>query len=282
MPIPGVRRLHDRMAGGSDFGMSPSSAHVPSIKVLGVRVHMVQIPEVVQLIAQWIESDRQKCHQIVNTGMHGIMEAHKSLDFKCILNSADLFFPDGIAVAWIANRRGFPLKKQGTGPGLLREYCQLARGKGYKNFFYGDTEETLRRLVENLTKDFPELKIAGTCSPPFRSLTPEEDEAVVRMINHAKPDVLWVGLGCPKQERWIYEHKDRLAVPVAIGVGASFKFYSGQVKRAPAWVGDHGFEWLWRLILEPQRIWRRVIIDAPHFAFHVAMESLDSKRRGNG
>ena len=258
--------------------MNPSTAPVPFIKVLGVRVHMVQIPDVVDLTAHWIENDRSKCHHIVNTGMHGIMEAHKEPAFKAILNSADLFFPDGISVIWIANRRGFALNKQGTGPGLLREFCRIANEKSYASFFYGDTEETLKLLVTNLKKDFPELKIAGTYSPPFRPLTTQEDDAIIRMINDAKPDVLWVGLGCPKQEKWIFEHKDRLNVPVAIGVGAYFKFHSGQVKRAPSWLVDHGLEWLWRLFQEPRRVWRRVLLDAPRFIFYVTLESLGLKK----
>ena len=116
------------------------------------------------------------------------------------------------------------------------------------------------------------MQIAGTYSPPFGPLTPEEDEEVVQSINQAKPDVLWVGLGCPKQERWIYEHKHRLQVPVAIGIGAYFKFHSGQTKRAPTWVRNRGFEWLWRLWKEPKRIWRRVLIDTPNFAYHVGLE----------
>ena len=251
---------------------------IPSIHVLGVRVHMVQIPDVVHLIALWIEEGRARCHHIVNTGMHGIMEARRAPSFKAVLNSADLFFPDGISVVWVARRRGFNLKKEGTGPELMREFCRLADEKGYRNFFFGDTEETLQLLTANLTREFPALQVAGVYAPPFRPLAPDEDDAVVRMINETAPDILWVGLGCPKQERWIFEHKARLNVPVAIGVGASFKFYSGQVKRAPAWLRNLGFEWLWRLMLEPRRIWRRVLVDGTRFVWHVTLELAGLKK----
>lgn len=244
----------------------------PSIRILGVRVHMVQIPDVMNITADWIENSRHRCHQIVNTGMHGIMEARRDPGFKSVLNSADLFFPDGVSVIWVARRRGYRLKKQGTGPEFMRDFCRLADEKGYRNFFYGDTEETLGKLTANLAREFPALQVAGVYSPPFRPLTGEEDEAVVRLINESAPDILWVGLGCPKQEKWIYEHKDRLKVPVAIGVGAYFKFHGGQIKRAPRWLRDRGFEWLWRLMLEPRRIWPRVLIDGPRFGWHIALE----------
>jgi len=130
---------------------------VPHIRVLGVRVHMVQIPDVVEMMSHWLRNDRQKCHQVINTGMHGIMEGHKDEAFKAILNSADLFFPDGIAVILVARRHGFHLGKKGTGPELLREFCKVSAEYGYKNFFYGDTTETLEGMVANLKEEFPSL-----------------------------------------------------------------------------------------------------------------------------
>jgi N-acetylglucosaminyldiphosphoundecaprenol N-acetyl-beta-D-mannosaminyltransferase len=160
------------------------------------------------------------------------------------------------------------------------EFGRVADNKGYKYFVYGDTEETLQLLAEKLTGAFPGLKIVGLHSPPFRSLTPEEDESIIANINQAEPDVLWVGLGMPKQERWIFEHRDRLNVPVAVGAGASFKFLSGTAKRAPAWASNWGLEWLWRLAREPGRVWRRVFIDAPQFVGLVALELSGLKKYG--
>jgi N-acetylglucosaminyldiphosphoundecaprenol N-acetyl-beta-D-mannosaminyltransferase len=127
-------------------------------------------------------------------------------------------------------------------------------------------------LTQKLGDTFPGLKIAGAHSPPFRQLSPEEDAEEVRKINQSGADVVWVGLGLPKQERWMFEHRDKLEVPVLVGVGAAFKFLSGQVRRAPVWVGDHGLEWAWRFIQEPRRVWRRVLIDGPRFGCHVALE----------
>jgi len=251
---------------------------IPSIQILGSRVHMVQIPEVLELIAHWIEKESQKYHWIVVTGMHGALEAYRDVKFKAILNSADLFVPDGISLIWIARYRGFPLKKRVSGADLIWEYFKLANKKGYRNFFYGDTEKILQEMKEKLVIDFPNLKIRGCYSPPFRPLTPKEDEEIIKKINQAKPDVLWVGLGLPLQERWIFEHRDKLEVPVVIGVGAAFKFLSGKVKRAPTWIGNYGLEWLWRFFYEPRKLWRRVFIDIPMFIFLVFLELIGIKR----
>lgn len=252
--------------------MTANVEQVPSIRILGSRVHMVEIPDVVWLMDHWIQSEADTCHHVVNTGMHGIMEAHRDPEFKDILNAAALLAPDGILVVQIARLRGFPLQKKKTGPELMWEFSKTAGEKGYKYFILGDTEDTLRLLAAKLRQVFPGLVIAGVHSPPFRPLTPEEDDTVVRTINQSGADVLWVGLGMPKQERWIYEHRDRLRVPVAVGAGASFKFLIGTVRRAPSWVRNGGFEWLWRFSREPHRMWRRVFIDAPQFVSLVALE----------
>ena len=250
---------------------------IPSIQILGNRVHMVQTPEVVELMSHWIEKESQKCHWIVVTGMHGVMEGHRNKKFQEILNSADLFVPDGISLIWTANLRGFPLKKRVSGTDLMLEFFKIANEKGYKNYFFGDVEETLNSLKKKISTNFPNLKISGFYSPPFRSFTKKEDEEIVEKINQAKSDILWVGLGLPKQETWIFEHKDKLKVPVVVGVGAAFKFLSGKVKRPPGWIGNLGFEWLWRFFQEPKKIWRRVI-DIPWFVFLVLLELMGIKR----
>lgn len=253
---------------------------IPSIRILGSRVHMVEIPDVVRVMDHWIKTEPNKCHHVVNSGMHGIMEAHRDPQFKAVLNAAELFAPDGILVVLIARFRGFTVRKKNTGPELMWEFSKTANERGYKYFILGDTEDTLQLLKTKLTGAFPGLSIVGLHSPPFRPLTPEEDEAIVRAINQAGPDVLWVGLGMPKQEWWISEHRDRLSVPVVVGAGASFKFLSGAMSRAPYWVRNRGFEWLWRLAQEPRRVWRRVFVDAPRFVGLVALELTGLKKYG--
>lgn len=257
--------------------MKDTSEQVPSIRVLGMRVHLVQIPDTLNLLARWIE-ERSTCRYVVVTGMHGAMECRTHEDVKTICNSADLLVPDGISLVWVAKRRGHSLKKRVTGADLMLEFFKLAEDKAYRVFFYGDTKPTLEILKTKLNVEFPRLKIVGTYSPPFRVLTPEEKAQEVRLINESEADVVWVGLGFPKQERWMFENKDQLTAPVVVGVGAAFKYLSGQVSRAPNWVGDNGFEWLWRLVHEPRQVWRRVLYDMPRFAFHVALEESGLKK----
>ena len=243
----------------------------PFVRILGVRVHLVQIPEVLETFEDWIKN-RDGCRYVVATGMHGVMEAQRQEDFKSIVNAADLFVPDGISLVWTSRLRGHHLEKRVSGADLMREFIRLSEQRGYRNFFYGDTEDTLSLLVQQLKKDHPNLKIAGVHSPPFRPLSAAEEADQVRIINKSAADVLWVGLGLPKQERWMFQHKDELTVPVLVGVGAAFKFVSGRQKRAPAWLGDHGLEWAWRFAHEPRRVWRRVLLDGPRFAYNVALE----------
>ena len=260
--------------------MTLSLDKIPSMLILGVRVHLIHMGQVLNIIDDWIEH-RDRCHYIVATQMHGIMEARRDPDFKTILNSADLFVPDGFSLAWASRLRGFKLRHRVPGPDLFLEGCKLAAERGNRVFFYGDTEETLSSLTSHLQEIIPDLKIVGAHSPPFRQLTEEEDDQETDMINESGADIVWVGLGMPKQERWMFEHQDKLNAPVLVGVGAAFKFVGGQIRRAPPWVGNNGFEWLWRFFQEPRRVWRRVLIDGPHFLIRVALENLDSKKRDN-
>ena len=251
--------------------MRTANGNLPVFDVLGVRVHMVRMPEVIDRLQRWIH-DRDSCHYVVATGMHGIMEARRDPAFKSILNSADLFMPDGISIIWAARLHGFKLNKRVCGADMMWDFLKCAEEQGYSSFFYGDTTETLEQLVSKLKASFPRLKIAGYHSPPFRPLTPEEDQQEIEMINSSSADVVWVGLGLPKQERWMSEHKQKLTIPVLAGVGASFKFLSGRVKRAPDRIGNLGLEWLWRLFAEPRLVWRRVFLDGPRFVVAVTLE----------
>jgi N-acetylglucosaminyldiphosphoundecaprenol N-acetyl-beta-D-mannosaminyltransferase len=252
--------------------MSDQSVTMPTVNVLGSRIHLIQLRDVVSQMSQWIQKNERICRQIVVTGFHGIWEAHQDANFRHVLNSADLWIPDGIAPVWIARLKGFSNAMRTPGVDLMRIFFETAVKEGYSSFFYGDTENTLASLERNLKTEYPKLQIAGVFSPPFKILTQEEDDGIIDMINKAKPDVLWVSLGLPKQEQWIFEHRYRLNVPIAVGVGAAFGFLSGQVKHAPDWLGNLGFEWLWRLVHEPRKLWRRDFIDGPRFVWHVLWE----------
>ncbi len=249
----------------------------PTVCVLGSEVDLVELPEVMTRVRRWIDRPDGRCHRITVTGFHGLWWAYKDPQVHAALNSADLWVPDGIAPVWVARLKGVKGVQRLPGIDLMEGFLALANERGYRSFFYGDTDDTLRHLHEKVRTRYPHHQVAGLYSPPYRALTPEEDRQVVEMINAARPDVLWVALGLPKQDLWIYEHKDRLTVPVAIGVGAAFRFLAGTVKRAPKRVGDAGFEWAWRFVMEPSKLWRRAI-EAPQFVFHVALELAGLKR----
>jgi N-acetylglucosaminyldiphosphoundecaprenol N-acetyl-beta-D-mannosaminyltransferase len=245
---------------------------IPQVNILGSRLSLVRPGEAVDLICGWIDDGRWPCRHVVNTGFHGLWEAYKDAGFGELLNSADLWVPDGIAPVWIARLKGLKEIERGTGVEMMETFFRAADRKGYSSFFYGDTEDTLQKMKTDLQKRYPGHNVAGVFSPPFRLLSSEEEEEIIEMINAARPDVLWVGLGTPKQERWIHEHRHRLRVPVAIGVGACFLFLAGKIKPAPDWAGRNGLEWLWRLAQEPKKLWRRDFIEAPRFLWHVALE----------
>ncbi len=246
----------------------------PRVRILGSQVDLLSVNQTVDQIEQWIAERDSLCRRITVTGFHGLWEAHKDPRVRAILNSAELWVPDGIAPVWVARLRGHRPEGRTPGAEIMREFLRRADGKRYRSYFYGDTSATLASLQSVITTNYPNHEIAGVFSPPFRSLTQEEDREIIARINAAKPDVLWVALGMPKQDRWIYERLDRLKVPVAIGVGAAFAFVAGTVPRCPDWIGSSGFEWVYRLLKEPRKLWRRDFLAGPQFVFHVALELL--------
>ncbi len=241
--------------------------------VLGVQVDAVQIPDVIARMSEWIEQ-RAATHYITVTGMHGVMEAHQAAKFRAVLEDADMVVPDGMPLVWISRLRGYGLHRRVYGPELMLRFCQETARNGYRHFIYGGDTGVPEQLAARLEAECPGIRIVGMHSPPFRPLTLEEDAAAVNMINRAAPDVLWVGLGTPKQDRWMHEHRDRLRVPVMVGVGAAFDFLASRKKQAPAWMQEHGLEWLFRLLQEPRRLWKRYLVHGPEFVVLSALELL--------
>lgn len=255
----------------------PSPTDTQMFSVLGVKIAALQISDVIRQMQTWI-SQRDGSHFIAVVNVHMVMEAQHDPSFRKVLETAALRVPDGMPLIWVGRLRGHQLQRRVCGPDLLVDFCQQTQEMGYRHFFYGGEPGVPEKLAEKLKKQFPGLNVVGSYSPPFRLPTTAEDACQVEMIRLAAPDVLWVGLGCPKQERWISEHRDRLGVPVLVGVGQAFDIHSGRSKRAPSWLREHGLEWVYRLAVEPRRLWRRYLVYNSQFIAFESLEILGLKR----
>ncbi len=242
-----------------------------SIKICGVRVDMVQIPDVIKIMEGWIEK-KEYGNYVAVANANDVVIGKKMPQVRVAMNGSSLTVPDGISIVLASRFYGFKLKRRVYGAELMLEFLRRAQAEGYTNFFYGSTTETLNRLREKLISNFPRLNIKGVYSPPFRELSEDEDRVIIEMINELSPDIVWVGLGCPKQQLWMYENKDKLKVPVMVGVGAAFDFLAGTKPQAPRWIRDNGFEWLFRLLTEPKRLWKRYLINGSLFVFCAVKE----------
>ena len=260
------------MQGDSGSDMATQTTRFP---VLGVQVDAVQIPDTIAILKDWI-AGRDACHYVAVTGMHGISEAASDPSFRAALNAASLVVCDGMPLVWLGRWHGHALRRRVYGPELMETFCRDT-GSRYKHFFYGGAQGVPEHLG-NVLQSRHGIQVAGAYSPPFRPLTPEEDKEVVAMIEAARPDVLWIGLSTPKQERWMYEHREKLTVPVVLGVGAAFDLNTGRLSQAPVWMRENGLEWLYRLLAEPRRLWRRYLINGPTFLWNVGLELLSARR----
>ena len=258
-------------------GVRSDVAATKTFSVLGVPVNAVQIPEVIARMTEWI-GRRNDGHYIAVTGMHGVIEARHDANFKRVLADADLVVPDGMPLVWISRLRGEALRRRVYGPELMLTFCKETAAAGCRHFLYGGEPGVPEQLARFLEKSCVGIRIVGTYSPPFRSATPEEDVVTMAMINRAAPDVLWVGLSTPKQETWMHQHRSELRVPVMVGVGAAFDFLSSRKKQAPAWMRENGLEWLFRLLQEPRRLWKRYLVNGSEFAFLAALDLLGLRR----
>jgi N-acetylglucosaminyldiphosphoundecaprenol N-acetyl-beta-D-mannosaminyltransferase len=225
--------------------------------VLGIRVKATQIPDLIADMESVIQT-RQLAKPFVFANVHVIMEAQHDPEFKTLLNDS-VVVPDGKPLTWIGRKRGFDLPRRVYGPDLMIDFFRSTKDKGYRHFFYGGAPGVAEELGRVTTKDYG-AEVVGVYAPPFRPLTVQEDAQVVRMINDSQADVLWVGLGCPKQEKWAYSHRGQLRVPVINSVGQAFDIHSGSIKQAPLWMRENGLEWIYRLISEPRRLWKRYLV----------------------
>jgi N-acetylglucosaminyldiphosphoundecaprenol N-acetyl-beta-D-mannosaminyltransferase len=241
-----------------------STCNHPRISILGIRIDLLDYEKTLLLIEQCI-AERMMGRYICASPVHPIMAAQKDRLLKDALNHSWLTVPDGMPVVWAARLLGGQINRRVYGPELMVRSCGLAARQGYSIFLYGATPQTLEKLQTALLERFPLLHISGVHSPPFRPLAPKEQAEIIELIEGASPDILFVGLGAPKQEKWMAALCPRMNVPVTMGVGAAFDFLAGQKRQAPSWMQARGLEWLFRLLNEPTRLWIRYLVYNPLF-----------------
>ena len=245
------------------FGDAAQSAHpVDWLNLLGVRISAVDVPAVVSLIKAAVATGANG--YVCIRDVHGVVKCQSDPGLKQAHNQAYLVTPDGMPIVWALKLAGKRADRV-YGPDLMLAVLDKGRETGMRHFFYGTTPEVLQRLVDRIEARYPGVAIAGSMAPPFRDLAPNEQGEVVATINDAKADVVWVGLGTPKQELWMSRTRGGLTAPILVGVGAAFDFHAGVKRQAPRAIQRSGFEWLFRLACEPRRLFRRYAIAIPSF-----------------
>jgi N-acetylglucosaminyldiphosphoundecaprenol N-acetyl-beta-D-mannosaminyltransferase len=240
--------------------------------ILGAEICAISLGDAANKIEEFIRTGGSRYVCVSN--VHTVMVCFDDPYFRRITNEAALAVPDGMPLVWTLRLLGFQQERRVYGPDLMWALCERGIDAGYSHFLYGGSDDVLPRLEHKLVRRFPGIKIAGSHSPPFRPLSQQEDEDVVRMINSSGADILWVGLGAPKQEIWMANHLERIKVPIMIGVGAAFDFHAGVVRQAPKFMQDRGIEWVFRLCTEPRRLWKRYLYNNPRFVYHAGKQIL--------
>lgn len=239
-------------------------------RILETNINVISMDETVEYITENIENLRGE--YICVSNCHTTVMSYDDPSYNVIQNGGAMALPDGKPLSVVSRKRGFEKAQRVTGPDLMG---RLFATEGIRHYFYGGKEETLEILREKLREKYPDITIAGMYSPPFRTLTDEEIKKDIENINESKPDIIWVGLGAPKQEKWMFAHRGEV-MGLMIGVGAGFDYHAGVIKRAPVWMQKLSLEWLYRLLQDPKRLFKRYLVTNFRFLYLVAMEN----RRG--
>ena len=252
---------------------------IKSVNILGFETSASGLDGDVNSAWDIIESG-EKGKYVACTNPHSLVVVQSDSDFRRALTKADILLPDGVGIVLAAKILGLDLTERVAGSEFFKELTRKAEANGgLRYFFLGSTDEVLQKIVTRLNKEFPQMKVCGILSPPFKAeFTEEDNQKMVEQINNAKPDVLWVGMTAPKQEKWIYQNKDKLDVSLMGAIGAVFDFYAGTVQRSPEWMCKMGLEWLPRLLREPRRLFRRNFISSPLFLFMVFKDKLGLRK----
>jgi N-acetylglucosaminyldiphosphoundecaprenol N-acetyl-beta-D-mannosaminyltransferase len=260
---------------GGQHGAAPGHARAD---VLGIGVHALDMERAVVAIEQAV-AKRARAYVCV-TGMHGVMEAQRDPGLRETLNRAYLNVPDGMPTVWVGKLQGHRGMRRVFGPDLMAEVCRVSAERGYRQFFYGGGPGVADELAAALQARFPRLIVCGSETPPFRPLEPREAAALHARVRANRPDILWVGLSTPKQERFMAEQSANLDVGVVIGVGAAFDYHTGRLRDAPDWIKNSGLQWAHRIWQEPRRLWRRYAYNIPAFVFLLVLQLAGFRRSG--
>ncbi len=262
-----IARVHRR----DEAAAMPDSRFVHAYaNVLGVKVSAINLDLAVNLADQWVAAGTPG--YICVTGVHGVMEAQSDPNLRRILNHAVINAPDGMPMTWVGRLQGFEHMDRVYGPEFMTAMCRLSVERGYRNFLYGGEPGVAELLSKILQRRFPGLQVVGTYTPPFRRLTPEEENELEAQVRGSVPHIVWVGLSTPKQERFMAEFVDRLQAPLLVGVGAAFDYHTGRIHDCSAWVKRAGLQWLHRLLQDPRRLWMRYLRNNPAFLWHIAWQ----------
>ena len=227
---------------------------IPICNIMGVDIAAIDMKRLVDYLNRNVKNISGD--YICVSNVHTTVTAYEDQEYCKVQNGGIMAIPDGGPLSSVGQKRGFKNMKRTTGPSLMGEIFKISAAEGYRHYFYGSTDETLEKLYSVLTESYPGIQIAGMYSPPFRPMTEDEDKAIVDRINETKPDFVWVGLGAPKQEKWMAAHQGRVE-GLMIGVGAGFDYHAGNIERAPEWMQKSNLEWVYRLLQDPRRLFGR-------------------------
>ena len=245
--------------------------------VLDVPIAVITMPDAIRQVNRWVAT-ATRAHLVTFVNAHMVVEARLRPSFRTSLTEMDLNCPDGAPVYWLTRHQYGPRVQKIAGPEFMPAFCKQSVQLGHKHFFYGGPDGVAKEVCDTLRLRFPGIRIAGHYCPPFRQLTSEETDAIVAEINESGADVVWVCLGCPKQEQWMADVRDRLKVKVVLAVGQAFDILAGRTRRAPVLMRTLGAEWAFRLAKEPRRLWKRYLVTNLLFTLFVLRDRLDAQR----
>ncbi len=250
------------------FSHAINKSSIPVCPIMGVDIAAINMEWLLDFTKKNVKE--LSGDYICVTNVHATVMAYENEKYKTVQNNAMLAIPDGGPLSSLGHKRGFKEMSRTTGPSYMGEVLKMSGKYGWKHYFYGSTDETLGKMRRTIENDFPGAVVVGMYSPPYRPLSSEENKAIVEKINELSPDFIWVGLGAPKQENWMADHQGKVR-GLMVGVGAAFDYYAGNINRAPQWMQKSNLEWLYRLVQDPKRLFRRYFVTNSKFLWNAVV-----------